>query len=66
MHMPRVCCHSGRLTNPVWAVYVHICVPMHGVLTPHGACESSSHPTADRDPVCHCIVLARPDLALLR
>ena len=35
MHMLRVCCHSGRLTNHMWAVYVHTCVPMRVVSSHH-------------------------------
>ena len=37
-----------------------------GALTQSSACESSSHPTADRDPVCHRRILARPVLTRQR
>ena len=60
--MLRVCCHGGRLPDSVRAVCVQTGVPLCGVHSPHNACESSSQPTADRDPILRRRVLARPVL----
>ena len=66
-HMLRLCCHGGLLPGRVQPVYAQLCVPLRvRSHTQSSACESSSHPTADREPVCHRRILARPVLTRQR